>query len=208
MTIVRRLGFFSLLLGSVVCAQPAVQREGTLTICLVNPFGKRLPPGRLSVTSGGLSRYSADVDGVATVKLPYGTYTVTFEASWIEPARRVVEVDSAARFVVLTSQMEELEAPPKSDPLGVPRDTISVSLRARPERSCKDGGILWAKLVGAFTDQVLERRVDSYGYALFEPLVAGTYVLMVLDGDRVRTLQTVTTTRRLTVLQVPLSGCE
>jgi hypothetical protein len=85
----------------------------------------------------------------------------------------------------------------------------SISIKVDPATSCTADGSLWAKLVGVYSLDEMERRiVVPGGYALFEPVAAGSYVLIVVDGLRVRAALPIETTRPLVTATVKLSTCD
>jgi hypothetical protein len=175
--------------------------QGALTINFTSTNGLKMPRGRLSIKSNqGKVVYEAPAEGQAIVHLPYGRYSVAFEADWFEPVRRVVVVDKPDNFVQLGAVFDA----PETGPLHV-----SISVKVEPATSCTADGSLWAKLVGVYSQEEMERRVVvPGGYALFEPVVSGSYVLIVVDGAKVRATLPIETTRLLTTATVSLSACQ
>lgn len=176
--------------------------QGTLTIDLSSSRGLKLPRGRVSIRSSqGSSVFTAAAEGQVVVHLPYGRYTVEFDTNWFEPARRDVVIDKPDSFMELAARFV---------PEGG-RAPGSISVRIEPATSCSAEGFLWAKLVGVHTQDAMERRITlggSAGYALFEPVDDGTYILMVVDGARVRAMSSIITDHQLTTATLSLSPCE
>jgi hypothetical protein len=182
--------------------QTVEEKKGTLIVNLMDNLGERLPAGRLSIVSSqGSTAYSSEVARSASVPLPYGRYTVSFETGFFQPVRREVVIDQPECFIILAAHMDRIV-------LDTPHDPVKVSLRVIPSASCSSDGFLWAKLVGVFSEYAAERRFLSAGFALFEPVEVGTYLVMVLDGRNVRATKVFKTDRRVTVVELPLSPCE
>ncbi|HEY3743972.1 MAG TPA: hypothetical protein VGL53_29210, partial [Bryobacteraceae bacterium] len=66
---------------------------------------------------------------------------------------------------------------------------------------------LWARLFSAFGDGAVERPIGGGGYALFEDVSLGTYVLVVYDGEQVRALRTVEAKDMRGKVRVELTSC-
>jgi hypothetical protein len=174
---------------------------GDLSVYVVSTLGGPLPAGTLSVRSeSGDIVYSGAIKGQRTIRLPYGEYTISFDADFIEPVSRKVSIHGRERFLVLGTDMEQTV-------LDIPHGPVTVSVRVRPADACAPGNLLWAKLVGVFSDFAVEQRIGQGGYALFEPVQVGKYVLVVVDGDRIRAAQVLTTKGEVTTVQVALSAC-
>jgi hypothetical protein len=179
-------------------AQNALNLQGTLTINLTDTRGLKLPRGKLSIKSNeGSIVYAAEVGGQAVIRLPYGRYTITFEADWFRPARRDVVVDGPECFVELAATF----VPEGGSAPG------SISIKVDPATSCASEGSLWAKLIGVYSQEVAERHVGSAGFALFEPVESGTYVVIVVDGQKIRAAFPVAMTIPNTVATIVLSPC-
>lgn len=183
-----------------VRAQTAGSERGALTISLNDTSGLKVAPGSLTIKSGqGTVVYSATTEGPVVVHLPYGRYSVEFENAWSPLVSRQVVIDKPDSFVELA-------------PTFVPEGgglRVSISIKVDPATSCTAGGMLWAKLVGVHSQEEMERRIVlPGGYALFEPLGIGSYVLIVVDGSKVRATVPIETTGKLTTAAVKLSGCD
>jgi hypothetical protein len=185
-----------------VRCQEAKADEGTLTVDITDTFGSRVPSGMLSVRStGGEVVYTAEVQSQAVVHLAYGRYTIEFRSNWYQPARRDVVINSAESFAELGAvfvAQEENYTPG------------SISIKVDPAKSCsaKGGASLWAKLVGVYTRYAEERHISPRGHALFEPVDRGKYLVIVIDGSRVRAALPVVTKGQVTVANVSLPPCE
>jgi hypothetical protein len=180
-------------------AQTTGPEEGTLRINLTDTSGLKVSSGSLSIKSGeGKVVYSATADG-PVVQLPYGRYSVEFENPWSPRVSRDVVIDKPESFIELASTF-------------VPEGgntPVSISIKVDPAGSCTGEGSLWAKLVGVYSLDEMERRVVvPGGYALFEPVAAGSYVLIVVDGSKVRATLPIETTRPLVTAAVRLSACD
>jgi hypothetical protein len=194
----------SLLTGhEVLFGQANEDFQGQLIVRIVSPFGGKMPKGRLLVKSTKTSQINLvqDIEDETTINLPYGEYNVSFETKFVRNVQRNVTLDKARYFLVLAADLDETILDVKEEP-------VSISFRIHPNSSCGAGEQLWAKLLGAFTDQALENKVESGGYALFEPLEVGTYVAMVIDGEQIRGLQTVRTRGPVTIVDMSLTPCK
>jgi hypothetical protein len=184
---------------AVALAQTTGPEQGALTINLNDTSGLRVAPGTLSIKSGqGVTIYSKMTEGPVFLHLPYGRYSVQFENQWSARVSREIVIDKADSFVELASTFV-----PEGGTL-----PISISIKVDPAASCTPNGLLWAKLVGVHSRDELERRIVlPGGYALFEPVTIGSYVLIVVDGSKVRATLPIETTRQLTTATVKLSAC-
>lgn len=192
---------FSVVLVSLAgrTAGQAETETGTLTVNLSDTQGKGIPGGRLIITSSqGRTVYSENVIGSLTVRLPYGHYSVKFNSDWYTVVTGDVAIDKPQCFLELASTfVPEGGNTPKS-----------VSIKVSPTASCTGDGVLWAKLVGVYSPKVMERSVGNGGYALFEPLEEGVYVVIIVDGANVRATLPLATKGLVTVVNIKLSPCE
>jgi hypothetical protein len=135
-----------------------------------------------------------------TLSVPYGKYTVTFEGGTVRPRTREMVVDRSEVLLVLGTRV--------SDVVGHFADSVptGISIRVNPSRKCSQGPI-WAKVIGVFSDYSAERTVNSYGYALFEPVEPGQYMVLVMEGPQVRAKQLVTVVGKTLTAEVQLDEC-
>ena len=174
--------------------------QGALTINLTDTNGLKVSPGSLAIKSSqGKVVFSTTTEGPVLVHLPYGRYSVQFDNAWSPRVSRDVVIDKPDSFVELASTF----VPEGGNP------PISISIKVDPAVSCTTDGSLWAKLVGVYSQDEMERRVVvPGGYALFEPLKSGSYVLIIVDGAKVRAALPIETTRLLTRVTASLSACQ
>ena len=193
----------AVLLAIATCSgQTQDQQRAKVTVKIVDNRGAAIPSGTLSIRSGdGAAIYSAQVRSTVSLDLPYGRYVVSFETEFFRPVRREVTINQREELIVLATHMDRVV-------LDVRHDPISVSLHVTPGTACSDDGILWARLVGVFSDYSAVRRVSPMGFALFEPVEFGTYTVLIVDGSAVRATKIFDTTRSVTVVDVPLSECK
>jgi hypothetical protein len=187
---------------SVANGQPEVTKYGSLVVHITSLSGDPLPAGKLSIHSkAGTLLYSAGAKDQTSTRLPYGNYVVSFDSEFLRPVRREVKIDRPDCFLVLATDMDSIV-------LDISHDPVSVSVRIRPPDSCTLGGVLWVKLVGVFSDLVTERRIGPGGFALFEPVDPGAYVAIIVDGQRIRAVQSLSTWGPVTTVEIPLKVCK
>lgn len=185
--------------SAIASGQDAAKDQSTLTINLTDSRGLKLPQGALSIrSSNGRTVYAAEAKDQAVVRLPYGRYSITFEANWYRPAHRDVVIDKPECFVELAAIFVPEEGNTPS----------SISIQVDPATSCTSGGSLWAKLVSVYSPDTMERRIGVAGFALFEPVEAGVYAVIVVDGSKVRNVSPVVTVSQVTKTTLKLSPCE
>lgn len=182
-------------------SQSSDARTGVLTVHITSTSGTALPGGRLSVyPKRGQPVSWTGVRGERTVQLPYGDYTVGFEAEFLKPVKRQVTIDRPETFLVLATNMADTVLDLRHEP-------VAVSLSVQPPAACTPGDYLWAKLTGVFADYASERKIGPFGYAVFEPLEVGTYVVTVVEGRTVRAIKPVATWGEITVVDIQLPAC-
>ena len=188
------------LIAVPILCQRGKAEEGTLTVSIMDSFGSKVGRGMLSIeSSGGAVVYSREVQSQAVVRLPYGRYRIEFTANWYQPARRDIVIDSAESFAALAAvfvAQEENYTPG------------SISIKVDPAKSCTAEGYLWAKLVGIYTQEAVERHISSRGYALFEPVDRGSYLAIIVDGSKVRATLPIVTKGQITVSTLSLPPCQ
>ena len=189
-------------------AQSSREESGTLVVELKTLLGGKLAWSTVVIRSESgdlVSSFNRNdgsdaLDEVKTV-LPYGTYTVTVKGTFLVTASRKVVVDQPNCFVVLATDMGR-------EVLDFRIDRVAVSIATTPAEPCDPKERLWAKLIAVYGDYSAERLVGPHGFALFEPVELGKYILVIAEGDRVRGLTPVTTKGTVTRIKVQLSPCE
>lgn len=194
----------SVLLLFAICratAQSDELKTSVLTVLITTPSGGKTSSGALSIRStNGSTVFSTTTAEGATVRIPYGEYVITFGGEFLADIQRAVSVNRPDCFVVLAAEMSYIV-------LDLPHDPVSVSIKIESPSSCTPGGLLWARLIGVYSSHLVERRIASGGYALFEPLSPGTYAVLIVDGEQVRAFRTIRTWGPVTVVTIPLSSC-
>lgn len=192
------VGLIVLSWARVAPGQLSVTGQGVLALNFTDTRGLKITSGVLSIASSeGKLVYRSEVGSRAVVRLPYGRYEVTFDAESFRSAHRDVVIDKPECFVVMASAF----VPEGKGPSG------SISIKVEPAISCVGEGPLWAKLVGIFADVTEQREISTAGFALFDPVDAGAYVVIVVDGSRVRATLPISTTRMVTTATLDLSPC-
>lgn len=193
-----RIALFLLFIFSI----PAKGDEGSgiVTIIVVDGFGKQLSPGTLVVKDqSGRDVYSATTER-ANVNLPYGSYSVSFDAIYSGHFQRHLIVDGPRKIFYLTTAFEVYHD------LALP--TAAVTFKLVPDGTCPAESRFSIMLTGLFIDYAESHPVQqagSIGVALFEPLKMGRYLAAVLEGNVVRAVQSVDTSGKLTSVTIPLS---
>ncbi|HUA20647.1 MAG TPA: hypothetical protein VMB25_17990, partial [Bryobacteraceae bacterium] len=178
------------------CQEP---ENSALTIRLTSPLGGTLPSGNLTISRQGRSVLATTAKDEYVAHLPYGRYTIRFTAKFLRPVQREVEVNRPEQFLILAADPEDFVLDLPMKPVG-----LSIRVTGRP---CS-GRRLWAKLVGVYTDYSSERLMSPLGFALFDSITPGAYILAIIDGDRVRATQSVATRGPLTTVGVSLVDCK
>ena len=196
-------GFIGSLAGIVLFmpayAQTERERQGVLTILLSDYLGSRLVGKVVIIGTDGSKVYDQTVDSVSRVQLPYGTYTVSLDHDVMVPVNRTVTIDRNEVFLILPTRLGSNDA-------GL-NDPTTVSIRVRPNKSCSGNEILWAKLVGVFSDYSAVNAISANGFALFDRVFYGQYLLIIVDGDQVRATKLIDPKGKLTNIDVELTGC-
>jgi hypothetical protein len=206
---------FSLYLIKVGVAAPQSEKvESDLTVLLRTTFGEQ-PRGTLSVRSAtGKIVYSGDAEGKVTIRVPYDEYTATFKTPLFRRVTRQIVVDRPEVLAVLAATGEAIS--PERVILGVPSGDvpsgqIAVTLSVTPLHSCSNG-LLWARLTGVYSEYFSDRLIKpagEVGVALFEPVERGTYVITVVDGDRIRAVGSVEAIGKLVApIKLVLNSCK
>jgi hypothetical protein len=133
-------------------------------------------------------------------KLPYGSYEITFESLDWKTKKSIVKIDREKVLVTLAIEMNVL--------LDIPEIDLAVSVRVQPPASCTRDGVIYAKLVGAFSNFTMETKLSPRGLGLLEPIPPGEYALIVTDGTRVRAAVPVEMKGPVTVVDVQLRACQ
>jgi hypothetical protein len=174
--------------------------HGRLSIKLLDYSGREVS-ATLSIASADTRViFQQNVKGGATTDVPYGSYLISLSDDFLLPAKREVNVDHPETFVTLVTRINEF------NDLGLGAPT-SVSIRLQPAKSCSADGYIWVKMVGVYADFSAERKVSPGGFALFEPIYYGQYLLLVLDGGRVRTTQILDPKGKVTTIDIRLPDC-
>jgi len=175
-----------------------------VTVLLRDYYGHSLPRGKITVrTSVGALVYSEEAQDAIRVRLPYGHYKLFFEGMLYEPASREFTVREPEQLVVLAAHPERFI-------LDAPNEPISITVKVYPVGGCSISGAIWLRLVGTFSDYAAERFVKpsgEIGVALFESVQAGSYVLMIVEGEKVRAVQAIDAKKMLTDVDIHLAGC-
>jgi len=180
---------------------PLEQNVGTVIVQFRTLVGGRLPAVNFSVRAkNGTSVLAETARDEAAIQLPYGEYVLTAEAKFLRSVSRAFTVDRPKSFVVLATGMDRFVLDMENSPVAV---TVAVA----PASACDPEGRLWAKLIPVYGEGAMEQIVSPNGYALFEPVDVGKYVILVVDGDRLRGIAAITTKGKVTATEIHLSDC-
>lgn len=177
-------------------------KSSSVTFEFVSNRGGAPLSGRFVIDSSNGRVYDAKVTQEVTVRLPYGKYLVLYEDSIYSPVSREVRVDQPEAFFVLSEPLNNFVS---DEADGKPS---AISVRVQPIQTCSPGGALWAKLVGVYSAYSAERKIGPNGFALFDAIDDGQYLLMIVDGAEVRATQLVKTDRKITTVSVTPQECK
>lgn len=181
-------------------AQGEQPNYGSLTVLLSDYWGHPVT-GRISIVdTHGVSIYDEMVNSRLTIRLTYGRYVVGLMDEFFVPIRREVTIDRDQAFLVLPARLAEIND-------AQPDQFTDVSIRVQPASACSANTKLWAKMIGVFSDYSATSIISPYGFALFESIYYGRYVLLVLDGEEVRATRFVDPKGKITTVNVELSAC-
>jgi hypothetical protein len=82
-----------------------------------------------------------------------------------------------------------------------------VELKLDPGDSCGHGEQLFARVFSVFGQEIRELNLGSSGPYVIDDLDVGSYLVMVLDGDKVRASRLVAVKPGSIVIVVPLVSC-
>ena len=159
---------------------------------------------RLIIDSDNGRIYDAPVEGEVVLHLPYGKYPILYSSRAFEPVSRSIVVNRPEQLVVLPLALSHFVG--LADGKDVGPDPVAIHAKVQPVTSCLAGRPLWAKIVGVYSDYIEVRKIQPDGSVLFDGLDDGLYVFMVLDGNRLRSTQTVTAVGKVT-LDIKLQDC-
>jgi hypothetical protein len=176
--------------------------EGTLELRLVSIFGGLVSPGRITIRKADGSSVITAISSqqLSPLKLPYGSYEIIFESPDWTTKKSIVKIDRQKVLVTLAIESDVV--------LDFHEMDLAVSVRVQPPASCRQDGIIYAKLVGAFSDFTMETKLSPRGLGLLEPIPLGKYALIVTDGPDVRAAVPVELKGPVTVVDVQLKACQ
>ncbi len=180
---------------------PLAGQSGDLKIVAVYRDGGTLAPqGDVIIVSDGgdnapIRRNAKNGD---TVTLPYGNYQISFEGKWARAAKRSITIGQPSMLAILPVEG-----------MGIDTEIVQVSISVRVDKAaaCKEGQMLWLKLIPVFGPDTYEQSIGKLGHALFDNLPPGKYLLMAMEGDVVRGVQEVNTPKKITVVETKLKPC-
>lgn len=192
-----------LAMSACLAGQSEPPKVSAVTFVFVASFGGEPLSGRFVLDSSNGRLHDGKVTGELTLSPPYGKYLALYQDAIYSPVSREVIVDQPEALFVLTE--------PRKNVAGIdspPLDPFAFSIRVQPVKPCAPGTSLWAKLVGVYSTYSAERKVGSNGFALFDGIDDGSYVLMILDGAQTRAIQLVKTDRKITTVSITPQDCK
>jgi len=185
-----------------VSGQTGPARYGDVTFELVFSQGGVQVSGLLDIySSEGSNVYEEKVMGETTVHLPYGIYKARLSGSVFTPIVRDVTVDSKDTLVILAEPLRNFAFDaPATGP-------VEIRVQIRPVKSCSPAGVLWAKIVGVYSDYAAERRIAPDGLAVFDSIDDGAYVVMIAAASRLRAVESASTKMKVTNVEIALKDC-
>lgn len=200
----RRLSFAAAILAmsASLPGQSEPPKGSVVTFEFVNTFGNEPLSGRFVLDSSNGRIHDGKVTGELTLSLPYGKYLALYEGNFFSPVSREVIVDQPEALFVLSEPLKNfagIDAPPL--------DPFFISVRVQPVKPCAPGTSLWAKLVGVYSTYSAERKIGPNGFALFDAIDDGPYVLMIVDGTQTRAIQLVEADRKVKTISITPQDC-
>ena len=194
------LALVTVAMGANLAAQADQPKISVVTFEFVDTIGQPLS-GRFVLDSPNGRLHDRKVTGELTLSLPYGKYLALYQDNFFSPVSREVIVDQPEALFVLSEPLSNFVSDTSSP------EPFAISVRVQPVKPCATGTSLWAKLVGVYSTYSAERKIGPGGFALFDQIDDGSYVLMILDGTRTRAIQLVKTDRKVTTVSITLRDC-
>ena len=197
------LALVTVAMSANLAAQADQPKISVVTFEFVASIGGEPLSGRFVLDSSNGRLHDRKVTGELTLSLPYGKYLALYQDNFFSPVSREVVVDQPEALFVLSEPLQNfsgIDTPPL--------DPFAVSIRVQPVKPCAPGTSLWAKLVGVYSIYSAERKIGPNGFALFDGIDDGSYVLMILDGTQTRAIQLVKTDRKVTTVSITPQDCK
>jgi hypothetical protein len=192
-----------LAMSASLAGQSEPPKVSVVTFEFVASIGGEPLSGRFVLDSSNGRIHDGKVTGELTLSLPYGKYLALYQDNFFAPISREVIVDRPEALFVLSEPLKNftgIDTPP-SDP-------FAISVRVQPAKPCAPGTSLWVELVGVYSTYSAERKIGPNGFALFDAIDDGSYVLMILDGTQTRATQLVKTDRKVTTVSITPQDCK
>ena len=125
---------------------------------------------------GALASVHAESQTGDFPRIPYGDFVIRVSAAGFKTVERVIGVDRPTVWVTV--------------PLAVSSHFAeSVPVLSGKVIPAITEGKAWAKLVGVYDNSVIEAAVTTEGRFHFEPKTVGIYVLLIVNEDRVLSME-------------------
>jgi hypothetical protein len=184
-----------------LAAQAEQPKTSVVTFEFVASIGQPLS-GRFVLDSSNGRLHDGKVTGELTLSLPYGKYLALYEGNGFSAVSREVIIDQPEALFVLTEPLRNFVSDTSSP------HPSAISVRVRPVKPCAPGTSLWAKLVGVYSTYSAERKIGPNGFALFDEIDDGPYVLMIVDETQTRAIQLVKADRKVTTVSITPQDCK
>ena len=186
-----------------LAGQSEPPKVSVVTFEFVASTGEEPLSGRFILDSSNGRVHDGKVTGELTLRLPYGKYLALYQGDFFSPVSREVTVDQPEVLFVLSEPLRNfagIDMPPL--------EPLAISVRVQPAKPCAPGTSLWVKLIGVYSTYSAERKIGPNGFALFDTIDDGPYVLMIVDGTQVRALQVVKADRKVTTVSITPQDCK
>ena len=188
-----------------LCATPLLGLQGVetspvarLEIRVLSNAGEPLSEARVTLSGGGPNPQFAAVSGInGNLKfehVPFGKWDLNVSLPGFQTHKERIAVYQS----LLTFRLGLA--------LGYPHDSerpeVSGSILAVKSR---DVSAMWVRLVSLYGGSLIENSVDSYGNFRLMGMEVGSYILLVIDGNKVVATKSVDVTIKRQELRIELS---
>lgn len=189
------------LFGQSLAALGGETPSAQLNVHLVTMQGEPTGVAHLKIRDSAHRQvHDGTIASYVSLSLPVGEYEAELYGEFISTSRRSLYLPAEGALLVIGVNFLGLEQ-------GGAEHRSSLTIHVLKPSSCVSGGRLWTRIVGAFDQQSAERLITPSGYALFDQLSSGLYILAVFDDGRVRGLTTLSVKGTHKMHDISLEPC-